>query len=70
MKNGELGAFPHERIGDKGKGLTKREHFAGLAMQAIISKHTSNSYGEFKTEPIIRETLNIADALLEALEAK
>lgn len=26
------------------KGLTKREHFAGLAMQAILPKYTSTDY--------------------------
>lgn len=43
-------------------GLTKREHFAGLAMQGIISK------GHHCTDTVVAdEALRYADALLKAL---
>jgi hypothetical protein len=45
-------------------GLTKREYFAGLALQAVIS---SNRYGEFE---IPYWAVKYADALLLELENK
>jgi hypothetical protein len=53
-----------------GMGLTKREHFAGLAMQAMIS---SKYYGDFnetaheRPEGIAVNALRHADALLTEL---
>ena len=46
------------------KGLTKREHFAGLAMQAFVTNPDPQikSYDE-----IASESVEIADALLKAL---
>ncbi|HEY7864613.1 MAG TPA: hypothetical protein VIC51_01260 [Psychromonas sp.] len=50
-----------------GFGLTKREHFAGLAMAAMIS---SKFYGEFlrAEEGIAKEALKHADELLAELQ--
>lgn len=55
-------------------GLTKREHFAGLAMQAYISGNLSWSDGlegghsSPSTEDVAKEAVGYADALLKALE--
>jgi hypothetical protein len=49
-------------------GLTKREHFAGLAMQGLLSNsHLSEMHG-IANEDVIAESLSKAGALLEALE--
>lgn len=47
------------------KGLTKREYFAGLAMQAYISN--PQTYGGFATESIAQASVRKADALLSEL---
>jgi hypothetical protein len=61
-------AFPHTYECNKGTvtnfGLTKREYFAGLALQAVIS---SNRYGEFE---IPYWAIKYADDLLLELENK
>ena len=45
-------------------GLTKREHFAGLAIQQLVGLDYDGEYiGGYA-----REAVKIADALLEALE--
>jgi len=44
-------------------GLSKREHFAGLAMQSVIS-----NWSHLKKTEIISESIEYADALLEALD--
>ena len=54
-------AFPTSENGQN-HGLTKREYFAGLALQAVIS---SNRYGEFE---IPYWAVKYADALLVELE--
>lgn len=47
-----------------GCGLTKREYFAGLAMQAIISKiHNQATF-----ERVANDAIEYADELLKALE--
>lgn len=45
-------------------GLNKREHFAGLAMQGILS----HSFGRGNPEECAIQALLIADALLKELE--
>ena len=45
-------------------GLTKREHFAGLAMQPLLAKHGGALYAEVCAEYAVE----YADALLKALE--
>ena len=44
-------------------GLTKREHFAGLAMQGILA----DSQTDEGSESIARAAVRIADALLKEL---
>tara|TARA_R110002126_G_scaffold80714_1_gene199606 strand:- start:131 stop:370 length:240 start_codon:yes stop_codon:yes gene_type:complete len=45
-------------------GLTKREHFAGLAMQGLLAHYGSN----FTDDPAVWDAIQYADALLKALE--
>lgn len=47
-------------------GLTKREYFAGLAMEGLISKSASQM--QINTENLIHKSLEIADELLKQLE--
>ena len=54
-------------------GLTKREYFAGLAMQGLISSFTEKaSYGGWGTEmeATIKCAIDYADELLKQLEEK
>jgi hypothetical protein len=52
---------------DEYKGLTKREHFAAMAMQGIASNHRLvDDAGAAKW--VASQSLAYADALLEALE--
>ena len=54
-------------------GLTKREYFAGLAMQGLISSFTEKaSYGGWGTEmeATIKCAIDYADELLKQLENK
>ncbi|MDR0691491.1 MAG: hypothetical protein LBF69_00460 [Prevotellaceae bacterium] len=44
-------------------GLTKREYFAGLAMQGWLTKYGTSSYNY----PMAQECIKYADALLEEL---
>lgn len=49
-------------------GLTKREYFAGLALQAVIS---SNRYSEYERVCwTVKSAIKYADALLLELENK
>lgn len=47
-------------------GLTKREYFAALAMQGIISSSTTTE--EYTISAMARDSVRLADALCEALE--
>ena len=47
-----------------GEGLTKREHFAGLAMQGLMSDEA----GYLKWSDLAKDSVAVADALLKALE--
>ncbi len=57
------------------KGLTKREYFAGLAIQGILSQFTElaangggvSHYGGM-IESIVKEAIDIADTLILELE--
>ena len=55
-------AFPIKTPGYTYKGLTKREHFAALAMQALLS----SSDNSIKT--IAEVSVASADALIKELE--
>jgi len=49
-------------------GLTKREHFAVLAMQGLCS--TSIAGAHKRPDNLVKEAVQMADALLAALEGK
>lgn len=69
---GDEAAFPFavpidvEQSGRFGFGLTKREYFAGLAMQGILA-NASVVYKENGIKLIASEGVRMADALLAAL---
>jgi|LakMenEpi03Aug12_release.lakeMendotaPanAssembly.Ray.scaffolds.fasta_scaffold3258794_1 hypothetical protein len=67
MGNGKQGAFAmiDTNLGFTQIGLTKREYFAGLALQGMLSNQGLNSYENNK---IISWSVDIADALLKELE--
>lgn len=66
MTNGEKQAF-FSNYDTSEKGLTKREYFAGLAMQGILcSKHLKTVNADVVAESAVL----LADALLEQLEEK
>jgi hypothetical protein len=68
MENGKQGAFPKRADGALQTGLTKREYFAGLAMQAIASKENYDiDYDFIRTA---RKSIKLADALLKELDKK
>ena len=78
MENGKIPAFQTSiGMGNsdmKQMGLTKREYFAGLAMQGIMSQYTEMAANGASTMhytgmayDIAMEAVSIADALLEAL---
>jgi len=48
-------------------GLTKREYFAGLAMQGLCS---NSEWAEITKETIAKEAVKLSDRLLKELEAK
>ena len=71
MNNANMPAMPHDIVFGKGyplnnepTGLTKREHFAGLAMQGLLAQ----SDGPRSVKEMAFESLAVADALLKALE--
>ena len=63
MKNADMPAAPIPRgvYNDDTAGLTKREHFAGLAMQGLLAH-----YGDSDIHCLA--AVEYADALLKALE--
>ena len=54
----------------KSNGLTKLEHFAGLAMQGIVSGSYGDYDGQNWADNIADESINIAKALLKQLEGE
>lgn len=74
MNNGDRAAAPiytqDMNLGDTaGSGLTKREDFAARAMQGILSQIKNISSNQ-SIKTISELSVDYADALLEALEAK
>ena len=85
MKNGNKPIYPlqdagfpsNESVVEEGTmhGLTKREHFAALAMQALASNpewakmRTPDDWDEYK-DRLGSGAVELADAVLEALEKK
>ena len=80
MKNADKPTYPLEfkkegSYNTEGwsNGLTKREYFAGLAMQGLISSFTEKaSYGGWGTEmeATVKCAIDYADELLKQLENK
>ena len=67
MENGNSDAFPVVvGIQINQRGLTKREYFAGLAMQGILA----NDKYSLATVPMTTDAVAMADALLLELEKK
>lgn len=77
MEKGNESIYPSEKLADGGhpmlddvkvktKGLTKREYFAGLAMQGLCSYN--GTMNEHNVESTIRRSIEIADELLKQLE--
>ena len=80
MKNADKPINPivqEENIGQGGKdlmcteyGLTKREYFAGLAMQGLLALPDKGTFGSFDEaiEWICEVSVKFADELLKQLE--
>ena len=80
MKNSDKPINPivqEENIGQGGKilmcteyGLTKREYFAGLAMQGLLALPDKGTFGSFDEaiEWICEVSVKFADELLKQLE--
>ena len=80
MENGKQPAFGGEILKDSGhamldnvkvklNGLTKREYFAGLAMQGILASNTEGlAHGHIDMSGIIQSAVRASDALLAELE--
>jgi hypothetical protein len=52
-------------------GLTKREHFAGLAMQSVLNNFNPYEQGDFDSSDYrltVQHSVGLADALLAALD--
>jgi hypothetical protein len=60
MTNGERRAFPADEHTHTDGGLTKREYFAGLAMQGMVMS-------DLKFEDMAHDAVKMADALLAEL---
>jgi hypothetical protein len=74
MENGKQPISPMESDDDLLYGLTKREYFAGLAMQGLLSNSEFIKGGSFDfksrgtEERVSSIATNISDALLAELE--
>lgn len=49
-------------------GLTKREYFAGLALQGLLANRWSMENGSYQSEDIVKQAISNADELLKQLE--
>lgn len=54
-------------IDDKYQGLTKREHFAGLAMQGLLACNATYDGKTIARSELAEDALGFADALISAL---
>lgn len=71
VQNGDESAFPTDGVVRGDLGLTKREYFAGLAMQGRLSnKHSGFTDETFTAMKVAKFSLLCADALLEELSKK
>jgi hypothetical protein len=68
MKDADMSAYPI--IGatlDGNEGLTKREHFAALAMQGILSNKCYEPPRRIRIEGMAKDAVMAADELLKQL---
>ena len=68
MRNSDQSAYPVESksaISENYHGLTKREYFAGLAMQGLLAHERSGNNNDAK---LAEMAVSQADALLYELE--
>ena len=69
MNNGDLPITGQKSYSIK--GLTKREHFAAMAMQNIVSSYNPYEQGEFDSSDFAltaKLSVGLADALLKELD--
>jgi hypothetical protein len=66
MENGKEPAFATASDSRYQAGLTKREYFAGLALQSYINNYFGGS--ERDIEHCVKMSVHMADALLEELK--
>ena len=69
MRNSVLPAMPINKQLENTmcNGVTKREYFAGLAMQGILSGFLSEEDHRWSIEDVAREAVDNADELLKQL---
>jgi hypothetical protein len=72
MENGKKPAFynpnSYSMQGDDGIGLTKREYFAGLAMQGLMTSQNQEGEWRHDIKTCAEISVKMADALLKELE--
>ena len=66
MENGKQGAFASMNVFERHEGLTKREYFAGMAMQGFIACQEDGFRAHPETIAMI--AVQCADALLAELK--
>lgn len=64
MNNADMPAMPVENTSDYYHGLTKREYFAGLAMQGLLGEDVNHGYN---VRTVAKWAVEQADALLYEL---
>lgn len=71
MKNSDQSAFGYgfanETSHQESQGLTKREYFAGLAMQGVLASRQPYK-ARMTAEQVSIEAIGVADELLKQLE--
>lgn len=70
MENKDMPAMPFlptQDRHDRTSGLTKREYFAGLAMQGLMVNVGRNGFHMEEMRSVADKALDAADALLEEL---
>ena len=70
IKNGDLPAMPvkHDGACSAGDGLSKREQFAAMALQGILSNAGANLTSEDLPSVAALLSIRVADLLLAELE--
>ena len=69
MENKDRPAFPVTKdMGYSDTGLSKREYFAGLAMQGVLSHRHPQTPTPNQAEDIARYSIAIADELLKQIK--